>query len=211
MRSFGGVMGGWNIEMPLRPFALLAVLGAALAIAGCASVNDDVMDLGEAKQEFEQYSQGGNYRFQYVAEGSDGYRTILWRQGESLSDDGKDGTLVAGVVKSVFRERFCKDLGAPATLSDGSPAPLGKEGKWTASLRCIEPPPKPKPEKKKPKPKPEPVAEAKPKPDDAPASSSTSSSSSSDEKPKAAAKPSSSDGPMVCEARNGGFDCKPKR
>lgn len=191
----------------MRPHALV-LAGAAflLALSGCATTEN--LELGENKQEFEQSSQGGNYRFQYVAEGADGYRTILWRQGESLSDDARDAALVAGVVKSVFRERFCKDVGAPASLADGSPVPMGKEGKWMASLRCAEPPPKPKPEKKKPektKTKPEPVAE-QPKPETPAASAS-----SGEAKPKTAAKPSSSDGPMVCEARNGGFDCKPKR
>lgn len=188
--------------------AIFAAL--SLFVSGCAT--SDPMDLGEGKNEFEQYSQGGNYRFQYVAEGSDGYRAILWRQGESLSDDRKDEKLVSGVVRAVFLDKFCKELKQPVALADGSPSPVGGEGKWVASLRCAAPPPpppKPKPEKKivkpKPKPKPDAVAEAQPEK----AAEPPTSSSSSDGEPKPKAK-KSNDGPMVCEARNGGFDCRPK-
>ncbi|MGQ0672545.1 MAG: hypothetical protein ACT4N2_06640 [Hyphomicrobium sp.] len=187
--------------MLLRSISVvLLAIGAALPM-GCAT--PESTELGESKAEFEQSAQGGNYRFQYVAEGPDGYRTVMWRQGESLSDDRRDEKLVAGVVRSVFLERFCKEIKEPVSLAEGSPSPMGAEGKWSASLRCAKPappPPKAKPEKKaKPKPEAAPVAEAKPEP---PTAGST---------PKPAPKPSSSDGPMVCEARNGGFDCKPKR
>ncbi len=202
--------------MSLRQAALIGIGLAALLFGGCATT--ETADLGEGKNEFEQYSQGGNYRFQYVAEGPDGYRTILWRQGESLSDDRRDEKLVATVVRAVFLEKFCKELQQPVALADGSPAPMGGEGKWSASLRCAAPPPPPpkaKPEKKKPVAKPKPaadgetVSEAKPKPESAPEPAATA-DAGTEPKPKAKSKPSS-DGPMVCEARDGGFSCKPKR
>lgn len=196
-----------------QAFGWIGLLG--LSLAGCASSGTETLELGEGKQEFEQYSSGGNYRFQYVAISADTYRTVLWRQGESLSDDRKDEKLVAGVVRSVFHEKFCKELKLPVTLADGSPSPMGEAGKWTANLRCAQPPPpppKPKPEKKKPKAKsePKPAETAKsdaPAPAEKTAKSSTSSSSSSTAAPR-----SVGDGPVSCTANSqGGFDCKPKR
>jgi hypothetical protein len=197
----------------IRISTIALLTGQLILLAACAS-GPDMAELGEGKQEFEQYSQGGNYRFQYVAEGSDGYRTVLWRQGESLSDDGKDASLVAGVVKSVFLERFCKDLQLPVSLSDGSPSPLGSEGKWQASLRCATPPPKPKPEKKpekpKAKPKPAPEAETAAKPESEPKPTAEASAEAPAPKPKP--RRASADGPVECVANSeGGFDCRPKR
>ena len=203
--------------MSLR-LAILASLGlAVLGLGACATT--DPTDLGESKNEFEQSSQGGNYRFQYIAEGADGYRAILWRQGESLSDDRKDEQLVATVVRAVFLEKFCQELKQPVSLANGSPAPLGSQGKWIASLRCATPPPPPpkaKPEKKKPVAKPKPasdgevLSEANPKPEPAPESAAA---ADDVPKPKPASKPKPPyDGPVVCEAnKDGGFDCKPKR
>jgi hypothetical protein len=205
------------------------MLVAAGALAGCATT--EKTELGEGKQEFEAISQGGLYRFQYVADGADGYRTVLWRQGASLSDDGKDGGLVSGVVKAVFKERFCSELKLPVSLAEGSPSPLGQEGKWTASLRCAEPPPKPKPEKRKPeaKPKPKPAETAEtagreapektaeaapPEKAEAPAERKPPAERRADAEEKPAeAKPRAMDGPMECTARKtgDGFDCRPLR
>ena len=194
-----------------RPAAIFCALFAALVLGGCAT--GDKIELGEGKAEFEQYSQGGNYRFQYVAEGSDGYRAVLWRQGDSLSDDRKDEKLVAGVVRAVFLDKFCKELKQPVSIADGSPAPVGAEGKWTAALRCAAPPPpppKPAPEKKKVKVKPRSESVAASKSEAAPAPESTSSSAS---KSKSAPAPKSAgDGPVECVSNGaGGFDCKPKK
>jgi hypothetical protein len=200
--------------MMSRP-RILPFLGlAGFLLAGCAAPSTETLEMGEGKQEFEQYSTGGNYRFQWVSTGADSYRTILWRQGESLSDDRKDEKLVTGVVRSVFLEKFCKELKLPVTFADGSPSPMGEAGKWQASLRCAQPPPKPKPEKKKPKSGPKPVETAtgddKPKSEPAEKKETTSSSSSSSS--ESAKSRSVGDGPVTCTANaQGGFDCKPKR
>ena len=193
----------------LRNWLWLGLAGALLA--GCAAPGTETLEMGEGKQEFEQYSTGGNYRFQWVSTGGDSYRTVLWRQGESLSDDRKDEKLVTGVVRSVFLEKFCKEMKLPVTFADGSPSPMGEAGKWTANLRCAQPPPpppKPKPEKKKPKAKSEPkpaetaAGEAKPKPEAA----------AKTEAPAKSKPRSAGDGPVECVAnKEGGFDCRPKR
>lgn len=213
-----------------RRAKIAAALIAALSLSACANKPEDMAALGEGKQEFESISQGGLYRFQYVAEGSDGYRTVLWRQGDSLSDDGKDSALVSGVVKSVFKDRFCKELKLPVSLDEGSPRPVGEAGKWVASLRCAEAPAKPKPEREKKKEK------AKPKPVETAAEPERSDPA---EKPERAARveereerapppsdepkppkreaeaksPQMIDGPMECVARKSGdgFDCRPLR
>lgn len=185
---------------------------AGFILAGCAAPSTEMLELGEGKQEFEQYSTGGNYRFQWVSTGADSYRIILWRQGESLSDDRKDEKLVTGVVRSVFHEKFCKELKLPVTFAEGSPSPVGEAGKWQASLRCAQPPPpppKPKPEKKKPKP-----AETAASPEKStPASSDKKEASTSSSSSSGSSKPRSlGDGPVECVAnKDGGFDCKPKR
>jgi hypothetical protein len=180
----------------------IAAVGLGASLLGACASSGGLTDLGEGKQEFEQYAQGGNYRFQYVAVSEDTFRTILWRQGESLSDDRKDEKLVAGVVRSVFHERFCKNLKLPVSFAEGSPAPTGLEGKWSAALTCANPPPPPKPAPEKKKAKPRPAPE-------------TASTSEPGAKPAAKPRPSasaSSDGPVECVANSqGGFDCKPKR
>ncbi len=192
-------------------------LGSALVVclalvSGCASVDDfggsQSTDLGESKQEFEVSARGGRYRFEYVTQGTNGYRTVFWRQGTSLSDDGKDAKLATNAVRHAFKTKFCKDLKLPVTFADGSPAPVGNAGLWTATLKCAKPPPKPKKPKpvkkkkqKKKKPSSDVVASKKKK------SSSSSSSSSSTVKKKA----SSYDGPMVCKSTGSGYSCKPKR
>lgn len=214
-------------------FGLMLALGVAAA-AGCASIDDTggdkkLGDLGPDMQEFETSAQGGVYRFQYVSEGADAYRTVFWRQGDLLSDDTKDAKLASDVVRTVFNSRFCKDAKKPVVFADGSPAPLGKIGLWSASLKCATPPPKakePKPEKAKPKEKPsapsgETASDAKP------SSSTTSEAKSEGETAEAKPKPESeapaakpkakaasstvSDGPMECKRVATGFECKPKK
>lgn len=190
-------------------FALLTGLAG---LAGCASVEDVVTkssDLGEGKQEFETSAQGGTYRFEYVTHGSDGYRTVFWRQGVSLSDDTADQKLATNVVRSVFGQRFCKEMKLPATLADGSPEPLGA-GLWRASLRCAAPAPEPKkaspekkPKKKAPAAAAETVSEVKPKTESAPDGAKP--------KKKTSSAALDYDGPMECTRTATGFDCKPKR
>ena len=196
-----------------------ATFGFALALAfgvlsGCASVDEfggggQSTDLGEDKQEFEVSARGGRYRFEYVTHGSDGYRTVFWRQGSSLSDDGKDEKLAVNAVRHAFKTKFCNDLKLPVTFADGSPAPVGNAGLWTASLRCAKPPPKPKKPKpvKKKAPKKKPSSDVVASKKKKPSSSSSSSSATSTVKKKA----SSYDGPMVCKSTGSGYSCKPKR
>lgn len=194
---------------------LLPALALAALLQGCASVDEGggsgglSDNLGPGMEEFETQALGGTYRFQYVAETPESYRTVFWRQGELLSDDTKDAKLAGDVVRTVFNSRFCKDRKKPVVFADGSPAPLGKAGLWSAALKCAEPPPKPK----EPKPEKAPAKKApaaEPETASSPAAKSdTSASSSGEAKPKP--KSTTSDAPMVCERVGDKFECKPKR
>lgn len=204
---------------PIPGFALALALVVA-GLAGCANKEDTglaIEDLGAGQQEFETSARGGTYRFQYVSDGPDGYRTVFWRQGDLLSDDNKDAELAESVVRTVFHSRFCREMKKPVSFADGSPAPTGKIGIWTASLRCAEPPPKPKKPKEAPKKKPsssdDTVAKAKPAPSESTktaASESKPSSTTTGSTPAKPAAPSSYDGPMVCKRVGDDFECKPK-
>ncbi len=205
--------------------ALIALTVAALmgGSAFPALAEDDPTDLGPGKEEFEIGAKGGTYRFEYVTQGEDGYRVVFWRQSTPLSDDSKDQGLAASVVSSVFLNRFCKDVKKPVSLTDGSPAPTGKIGIWTASLRCAEPPPgakKAAAEKAK-KVKDQIVVE-KPKAggaagEDAGAETKSKDDSavagSSDTPAKAEKKPAAPeyDGPMTCTRTDDGYACRPAK
>lgn len=201
-------------RLGLAPALLIA------GLAGCANVDGvgtnkgaPVEDLGPGKQEFETSAQGGRYRFEYVTEGADGYRTVFWRQGDPLSDDAKDSGLATNVVRTVFQERFCKELKLPVSIADGSPAPTGNIGIWTASLRCAVPPPKPKETKpeKAPKKKEPPAASGETASKSGETPKPASEASSGETKPKTKPASSAHDGPMVCEKTASGFECKPKK
>lgn len=216
--------------MRMLRLGLLAAMALAATIVGSsgrsfeARAADDPTELGEGKEEFETGSQGGTYRFEYVAEGEDGYRVVFWRQSNPLSDDNKDANLAESVIKAVFLNRFCKELNKPVALADGSPAPTGKIGIWTATLRCAEPPPKAKKAAaEKAKKAKEEIVVDKPKADGSPSeakaksegdggSGDSAASGSSDAPAKPAKKPAAAaeyDGPMECTRTDDGYACRP--